>query len=405
MPTNPPQARTPGLVEFVTLIGLLSAVDALSIDGMLPALQAIGSDLGAASSNDPQQIVTLFFLGMAAGPLVAGPLSDSIGRKPAVGIFLALYAVGTLLAIFAASFPVMLAGRMLQGFAAAGPFIITMAITRDLYEGDAMARINSFTIGVFVLVPMIAPMIGQGILVLFHWRAIFVFFLTFAGLVGLWFMLRQPETLAAEHRKPFRASAIWRALVEACTNRQALGYTIIEGLQFGAFLAYLSTAPQLFQDIYGEGARFPLWFALLAGAVGVAGLWNSALVLRFGMRPLTMGALAVMGVTSLPFLAWSIAADGKPPLAVFIGYLALILFCRGITAGNIAALVLQPLGHLAGMGSTVFGSLSALIAIPIGSLIGRSFDQSVVPLVAGFALLPLIAVAVMGTVERRPRPA
>ncbi len=395
------ERRGPGLIEFVALMAFLSALDALSIDAMLPALAAIGADLGVDGSNQPQLIVTLFFLGMAFGQMLGGPLSDSFGRKPALYLFLAIYAAGAVLAMLAGSFPVMLAGRIVQGFGAAGPFVITMALIRDLYRGEAMARISSFVMTVFILVPMIAPLLGQAILLAFSWRAIFAMFVLLCAIVTVWLALRQTETLAKADRKPFELAVLWQALHETCTNRQALGYTIVEGLLFGAFLGYLSTAPQIFKDIYGVEARFPLYFAGLAAVIGAASLVNGSLVMRLGMRRLTAIGLAMLWLAAIVFLILALAMSGRPPFWILLAYLAVTLFCAGLLFGNLSALALEPLGHMAGMAATVYGALSTLIALPLGMLIGQSFDMSVVPLATGFAVLTGLALAAMAVIERR----
>ena len=392
--------RGPGTAEFVALMAFLSALDAFSTDSMLPALGAIGAELGA-SGNAPQHVVSTFFLGMAAGQLVCGPLSDSYGRKRTIYAFLALYLAGTVVAILASGFGIMLAGRLLQGFGAAGPFVVTLAIIRDCYKGEAMARISSFVMSVFILVPIVAPLIGQGVLLIFDWRAIFVMLLAFALVVLVWFALRQPETLAPERRSSFTPALIWQALAATCGNAQALGYTVIEGFVFAALLGYLSSAQQVFQDLYGQGVRFPLYFGMLGFGVGAAALLNASLVLRLGMRRLTAIALAVLGIGSLAFLVWAVEHGGRPPFWSLMAYLAPALFCFGVLFGNLSALALEPLGEKAGMGATVFGALSTFIALPLGTLVGQSFDMTVIPLAAGFALLPLMALAVMALVERK----
>jgi DHA1 family bicyclomycin/chloramphenicol resistance-like MFS transporter len=399
MQDSGPQQAKPGVVEFVALMALLAALDALSIDSMLPALPAMGAELGA-SGNEPQLVVSALFLGMAAGQLVCGPVSDSFGRKGSIYAFLAIYLAGTAISAFAHDFAQMLTGRVLQGFGAAGPFVVTIAIIRDRYQGAEMARISSFVMSVFILVPIIAPMLGQGILLAFEWRAIFVMLLAFALVVLFWFAIRQPETLPPGKRAPFSVASIWQALAETCGNRQALGYTIIEGLVFGAMLGELSSAQQIFQDLYGQGVMFPVYFALLASGVGVAGLVNGTLVTRFGMRPMTAAALAIASLLSIVFLAYSAAHDGRPPFWTFMAYMMTVLFFVGVLFGNLSALALEPLGDKAGMGATVFGALSTVIALPLGTFVGQAFDMTVLPVTAGIAVLPAAALVVMWWAEK-----
>ncbi len=347
------QRPAPRLGEFVTLTALIISLVALSIDAMLPALQQIGGDLGVRRANDSQLIIPALFLGLAAGQMFFGPLSDSVGRKPAIYAGLVLFIFGCLLSILATSFPVMLAGRVLQGIGAAGPRTVTIALVRDRYEGRAMARIMSIVMAVFIVVPALAPGIGQVILMIAHWRAIFGFLLAVAAIALVWFGLRQPETLAPERRVSFSPSRIVLAVRETCVNRVALGYTIASGLIFGAFIGYLNSAQQIFQQQYGLGALFPLYFAALALAIGGASVVNARLVMRHGMRPLSGWALTVLSGISLAFLVAAYAAAGAPPLWALMAYMAVAFFCIGILFGNFNALAMEPLGHIAGVGAAV----------------------------------------------------
>ena len=223
--------------EFITLTALIISLVALSIDVMLPALQQIGGDLGAESANDAQLVITALFVGLALGQVFFGPLSDSIGRKPAINAGLLLFIIGCLISILATEFEVMLAGRLLQGLGASGPRSVTVAMVRDQYEGRAMARVMSLVMAVFIMVPALAPAVGQIILGFAHWRAIFGFMLAVAAVSLVWFALRQPETLAPERRARFSPSRILLAVRETCASRVAFSYTLASGLIFGAFVA------------------------------------------------------------------------------------------------------------------------------------------------------------------------
>ncbi len=396
MARTPPQPR---FGEFVTLTALVISLVALSIDIMLPALQQIAGDLGAPRANDSQLIVTALFAGLAAGQIVYGPLSDSIGRKPAIHAGLLLFILGCLMSILATNFTVMLAGRVLQGLGAAGPRSVIVALVRDRYEGRAMARIMSLVMAVFIMVPALAPGIGQIILMIAHWRAIFGFLLAVATISLVWFALRQPETLAPERRVEFSPSRIVLAVRETCGNRVAFGYTLASGLIFGAFVGYLNSAQQIFQIQYGLGALFPLYFAVLALAIGAASLLNGRLVMRHGMRRLSSWALWLLTGLSLVFLVPAALAAGAPPLWALMAYLVSAFFCIGMLFANFSALAMEPLGHIAGVGAAVVGSLTTLISMILGTAIGQSYDGTVLPLVAGFALLSLVAIAVMRWTE------
>jgi len=389
----------PPFVEFVALMAMLMSLVALSIDAMLPALGEIGRDLGVARDNDVQLVVSLIFFGIAVGQLAYGPLSDSIGRKPALLAGLGLYMVGCFLSLFAQSFSVMLAGRLMQGLGVAGPRIVAVALIRDQYEGRLMARVMSFVMAIFIIVPIIAPAMGQGVLLIASWRAIFGVFLVMAVAVSFWFTIRQPETLPLDRRIPLSPARVVSGFREVLTNRTALGYTITAGLVFGSFIGYLSTAQQIFQVQYGLGKLFPLYFALLSIALGAASLANARLVMRYGMKPLSRWALTVMGSISVGFFGVSYLVAGHPPLWALVAYLLVVFFCEGILYGNMNALAMEPLGHIAGVGAAVVGALSLLISLAGGTVIGQAYDGTILPLVAGFGGLGIVALVVMRWTE------
>lgn len=387
--------------EFVALMALMISLVALSTDAMLPALPEIGQALGIQRDNDNQLIISLLFLGMAVGQMIYGPLSDSVGRKPAIYAGFGLFIIGCLLALFATSFPVLLIGRVLQGLGAAGPRIVTVALIRDQYEGRAMARVMSFVMAVFILVPVVAPLLGQTILIVAHWRAIFGVYLVLAFIASLWFALRQPETLAPSRRLPFSLARMALAVREIFGNRIALGYTVAAGLISGAFIGYLNSAQQLFQEQYGLGRLFPLYFAILALSIGSASFLNGRLVMRYGMRFLSLSALLTLSGLSLIFWPMAYRLAGQPPLWALMAYFLLSFFCIGLLFGNLNALAMEPLGHIAGMGAAVVGSLSTFISLLLGTLIGQSYNGTILPLVGGFAILSTAAVGVMRWVDYR----
>lgn len=384
-----------GTGEFVPLIALLMALVALSIDAMLPALPDIGNDLGAAQRNDAQLVVTALFLGLGFGQILFGPLSDYIGRKPAICAGLALFLAGCIVSILAPSFEAMLAGRVLQGVGVAAPRIVSVALVRDQYEGRRMARIMSFAMAVFILVPTLAPALGQGLLWVADWRAIFIMLFATAAIAGIWLLLRQPETLPAERRMPFSLRALAQSALEVLRSRQAVGYTLAIGFIFSPFIAYLSTAQQIFQDAYGVGALFPAYFAALALSFGVTSLVNSHLVMRYGMRRLS--DLAAIGVTLVSLASWGgvFAFDGLPPLWMFIVSLMLVFGGVGLIFGNLNALAMQPLGHIAGVGAALVALISTLVSVPLGGVIGYTFDGTLYALLGSFALFGAATFAAM----------
>ncbi len=389
------QRTKPSFAEFVVLVSLMMSLTALSIDAMLPALPQIGSDLQVQNSNARQLVVSVIFLGLAAGQLFFGPLSDKTGRKPAMYAGYALYIAGSLLSLFALSFPMMLLGRLLQGSGLSAPRAVTLALVRDQYEGAAMARVMSFVMTVFILVPMIAPILGQTILLFAGWRSIFGGFALMAAVTLGWFALRMPETLAPENRAPFSLRRIMAATREIVRARPAIGYTVTAGFVSGAHLGYLNSAQQVFQEQYALGDLFPLFFAVIAFSIGLASFLNARLVMRFGMRPLVRWALlTIFGLSSVAF-ALALLTGGQPPLWLLMAYLMMVFFCIGILYGNMNSLAMEPLGHIAGMGAAVVGSLSTLISAMLGTTIGQNYNGTVLPLVGGIAILAGLSIFVV----------
>ena len=345
----------------------------------------------------------MLFFGLAVGQLFYGPLSDSVGRKPVINLGYFVFILGCILSIFATNMTMMLCGRALQGLGIAGPRTATMALIRDLYEGRAMARIMSFIMTVFILVPMLAPAIGQGILVIANWQAIFGVLLLIAIVSAIWLNLRQPETLSAEKRMAFSPKRIANAFGEVFTNRIAFGYTVTAGLASGAFIAYLSTAQQIFQLQYGLGTRFPLIFAVLSLSLGSASFINARLVMRYGMRRLATNANIIICILSSLFLLIAYNAGGSPDLWMLMTYLMLNLFCIGILFGNLNAMAMEPLGHIAGVGAAVVGSVATLVSTAFGTLIGQMYNETVLPLVGGFAVLSILSLVTMRWAESGTR--
>ena len=384
-----------GTGAFIARTALMISLVALSIDAMLPALPDIGGDLGVADPNRNQLVIASLFIGLAIGQMIYGPLSDSTGRKPAVYAGLALFVLGCLLSVFATSFEMMLAGRALQGFGAAGPRIVCVAMVRDQFSGRSMARIMSFVMAVFILVPALAPALGQGVMIWGGWRSIFVFLLVIALVSLVWFALAQNETLSAERRGAFSARRILAAIRETCANRAAFGYTLAAGFVFGAFIGYLNSTQQILQQQYELGAQFPLYFGVLALAIGGASIVNARLVMRLGMRELSNHALVGTGVLSAAFVLVVYLSAGHPPLWALMTYLMLVFFAMGMLFGNLNALAMEPLGHIAGVGAAVVGSLSTAMSLPLGVAIGQAYDGTVGPMVLGFAVLSVAALGAM----------
>jgi DHA1 family bicyclomycin/chloramphenicol resistance-like MFS transporter len=384
------------LGEFVALMAFTMSLVALSIDAMLPAFPQMTQDLQVAKANDIQLVVSMLFIGLATGQLFYGPLSDSIGRKPAIYIGFVLFILGSLLSMAASDFSTMLAGRLLQGIGAAGPRTVAVALIRDRFHGSEMARVMSFIMTVFILVPIFAPALGQAILIFAGWRSIFGAFVVLALSILVWLSLRQAETLAKDQRRPFTLRNVKAALLEVMKSRMAMIYMLVAGCISGAFLSYLNTSQQIFQVQYGLGTQFPIYFGVLAVAVGIASLLNSRLVMRFGMHALANRALLLMMALSWLFLAIVWFYDGRPPLWLFMANCLALFFCIGILFGNLNAIAMEPLGHVAGTAASVIGTTTTLLAVVLGYFIGQAYNGTLYPMAFGF--VSLITVSVLLTV-------
>ena len=385
--------------EFVALMATLMALAALSIDMVIPALPVIVGDLGVGRDNDRQLIISVLFLGFAIGQLVYGPLSESTGRKPAVYAGLGLFIGGCVLSLFATTFPMMLVGRFFQGAGVAAPRTMTIALVRDKFEGRSMARVMSFIMAVFILFPVIAPALGQAILAVSGWRTIFGVYLTMALFSCTWFGLRQEETLASGHRIPFTARRIIGGFGIVLSNRRTLGFTIAAGLVFGGFIGYLNSVQQIFAEQYALGERFVWYFAVLAVALGCASLTNASLVMRHGMHRLSAWSLKTLAGLSVLFLAIAFVLSGHPPLWTLMAYLMGSFFCIGLLFSNMNSMAMEPLGHIAGTGAAVVGALSTSTSLVLGTIIGQAYNDTVLPLVAGFAILSFLSMGAMRWAE------
>jgi DHA1 family bicyclomycin/chloramphenicol resistance-like MFS transporter len=397
--TRKPKAS---FAEFVVVISLMMSLTSLSIDAMMPALPQIGSELSVHNANDRQLVISMIFLGMAVGQLFFGPLSDKTGRKPAIYTGYGIYIAGSLLSVFSVSFPMMLAGRLLQGVGISSPRAVTLAMVRDQYAGRMMARVMSFVMTVFILAPMLAPSLGQAILNFSGWRGIFVSFVIIALITLIWFALRIPETMSLDKRAPFSLRHVVDATFFIVKDRTALGYTVSAGLVGGAFLGYLNSAQQIFQEQYALGELFPILFGIISVSIGLASFLNARLVMHFGMRFLVQWPLRIILSLAVVSLVVAQLTAGLPPLWFVMAYLMLTFFCIGLLFGNQNALAMEPLGHLAGIGAAVVGSLSTLIQMPLGTIIGQNYNGTIFPLVIGIAILTGLSIFVVDWAEAKP---
>jgi len=371
--------------EFIALMAALMSCVALSIDALLPALPEIGSYLQVVNTNDNQLLITMIFLGLGFGQLIFGPLSDSFGRKPVVYAGFILFIVASIICVTTKNFEMMIFGRVLQGIGLSSPRTMAITIIRDRYSGDYMAKIISIVVMVFILVPVIAPALGQFLLNFYHWKAIFYLNLILGVVVMMWFWKRQPETLKNENRIPFTWSLFANGTKEFLKYKHAVAYTIVSGFITGSFMVYLSTSQQIFEQQYDMAELFPYIFASLAISVGLATFMNSQLVVKYGMFKIAYTAMIAFVVISILYvvLFWS---GRNPSVYVLIGFCSIQFFSIGFLFGNLRALAMQPLGHIAGIGAAINGFVSTVMAVPIANYIGSFVYESVLPLFIGFSV-------------------
>ncbi len=383
-----------GQFEFIALMASLMSVVALAIDALLPALELIGFSIGTVQASDNQLIIIMIFLGLGVGPLFFGPISDSLGRKPIVYMGFAIFIIASFICVFATSLEMMIAGRILQGIGLSAPRTISIAMVRDSYSGDYMARIMSFITVVFLLVPIVAPAMGKFVLDHYNWQVIFYIQLIFSLLVSFWFWKRQPETLPPENRIPFTRHIFLDGIKELLKYKSTLGFTLISGFITGSFIVYLSGSQQIFQQQYGLVDEFPYIFAGLAISVGAATFLNGTLVLKFGMEKLvTIALFSFFGIPLLYIILFYNTSN--PDIIILLTFFALQFFSIGFLFGNLRALAMQPVGHIAGIGAAITGFISTLMAVPISTYIGKFIEGTALPLFVGFLICGLLSIVIL----------
>jgi DHA1 family bicyclomycin/chloramphenicol resistance-like MFS transporter len=390
----------PGLREFVALMAALMASNALAIDSMLPALPAIGEALGVAEDNRRQLVITAYLLGFGVAQLLYGPLSDRYGRKGLLILSLAFYGIFGLLAGIASSFTLLLAARALQGVAAAATRVLVVAVIRDRYQGSGMARIMSVVMIVFMIVPVLAPSLGQGVLAIGTWRHIFIFLGIYGATLALWMAFRLPETLAPENRRPLSASAIGEAIWTTLRIRQSIGNTVAQTMLMGALFAFINSIQQIVFDVFRRPELIGIVFACIAGPMAFSSYANSRLVMRFGSRRLLLIALSAF--TGIAFLHLLAAEAVSESIWMFVVLQALTMSCFGLIGANAGALAMEPLGRIAGTASSVQGMITTIGGALIGFAIGQQFNGTTLPFLIGFNLCGAAALAIAFWANRQP---
>jgi MFS transporter, DHA1 family, multidrug resistance protein len=398
IPASPPvpatatPSRANGRVELTTLLALSMSLAALGIDLLLPAFGAIRSDLGLpADSTAVTGLITMYFLGLAGGQLIYGPLADRFGRRPTLFLGYGIYAIGALAGAIAPSLEILLASRLVWGLGAAGPRVVTLAIVRDKFEGERMSRAMSFIMAVFILVPVLSPSVGALLLLVVSWRALFVACVVAAAAMAVWAARRLPETLRPEHRRPLQFSHLREGGWHVVTHRQTIGYTLAMTALYGAFASYLASSEAIFAQVFDAERAFPVLFAVLAGVMGVGMLANAWFVERVGTRRLSHSVMVVyLGATAV-LLVTSIAYRGVPPLWAFMIIASAIFGGWALLIPNFNTVAMHPMAPIAGTASSLIGAVQVAGGAIMGAALDRLFDGTILPLSVGFVGFGLLA--------------
>jgi DHA1 family bicyclomycin/chloramphenicol resistance-like MFS transporter len=394
----PASGPRPGSREIVALLAGLMALNAFAIDAMIPALPAIGADLHVVTENERQLVVLTYFLGFGVGQIFWGPLADRFGRKPVLAVGIALYAGFALLCGVAASFPLLIAGRIAMGASAAVTRVLVVAMVRDLFEGEAMARIMSLVFMVFMLVPVLAPNIGQGILLVGSWRAIFWVLAGYGALMWTWSFIRLPETLHPEYRRALNLAEIGQGVRIAASDRLSLGYTAALTAVFGGLTAYIASIQQIIFDVFHTPRLIGLVFAAIAAPMAAASWANASVVGRFGLRRVGHGGLLLFVTVTATHAA--IAELTAEPLWLFVVMMAMTLVAFAFTTSNFGTLAMGNMAPIAGTASSVQGVATTIGGASIGLAIGQSFDGSQLPFLVGVALCGVAGLLLVLWTER-----
>ena len=385
-----------GRVEFVAMIAMLFATIAFSMDAMLPALPEIAAELAPDMAQRAPLILTAFFLGMGIGTFVAGPLSDAYGRRTVVFVGLAIYIISAAVAWYSSTLEIMLIARIFQGLGASGPRVVSAAIIRDLFVGREMARIISFVMLVFTLVPVLAPAIGALIISVSGWRGIFLAFIIFAVTIAVWMAIRLPETLPVERRRPLRLRLMWVAVVEIFSHPTVRISILVQTLAMSMLIITLMLVQPIYSQVFDRSTSFPFWFGGIALVAGSASIINALLVVRYGMRRLVTITLGAQILLSGAMLIFSLASLTEPyGFVAFVVWQTCLFFQAGLTLGNLNAIAMEPMGHIAGMAASVTGAFSTVIAALVVVPISALFDGTTTPLVMSVLFMAAVGFALM----------
>ncbi|WP_299420340.1 multidrug effflux MFS transporter [uncultured Shimia sp.] len=382
-------------VEFIALCAMMFATIAFSIDAMLPALPQIAAELSPGSHNTETLIVMSFVLGMGIGTFFTGPLSDRFGRKPVLISGAVIYTLCAFIGYLSQTLEWLLFARLFQGMGAAGPRVVTLAIVRDLFSGREMARIMSFVMMVFIIVPAAAPLLGQFIIDVSSWRGIFVAFMVFSMMSVLWVGIRLPEPLPVESRRPFSIGKLMSGLREMWGIPSVRTSILVQSLIMGSLFGLIGSVQLVYDQTYDRAAEFPYWFAGIALASGTASLLNAKLVVTLGMRFLVTVAIAGKAICAAGMLVFVLTPDLNVQFYAFALWQLTVFFSIGLTIGNLNAMAMEPLGHMAGTAASVMGALSTIFGVILAAPIGLAFDGTPFPLVLSVGVLAIIGFLLM----------
>ncbi len=384
--------------EFVALIAALTALNALAIDAMLPALPQIGTALHVASDNSRQWVITAYLLGVSSTQLLYGVLADRFGRKRVLLTGVSLYTLFAIVCAFATTFTQLVWGRALMGAGAAAVQVLAVSLIRDRFAGAQMARVMSLTFMVFLTAPVLAPSIGQAIMAVSGWRMIFGFLAAFSLVLLTWAAIRLPESLHAEDRLPLEWRRVAQSFRTVFSSRMTVGYMLAAACVLGALFGFINSVQQVFTDIFHRPALFPVIFAGIAMGMAASSLLNSRIVERLGVRYVSHRALLGFIIAGAAHLV--VARSGYESIATFALLQGAMMFCFGMIAANFASIAMEPLGHVAGTASSIYGSITMAVGSTLGFLIGQQFDGTAVPLTVGYVLCALAALGIVAVTER-----
>ncbi|CAL2078004.1 MFS transporter, DHA1 family, bicyclomycin/chloramphenicol resistance protein [Tenacibaculum sp. 190524A02b] len=387
-------------LEFIFLMASLMSLVALAIDALLPALSQIGTSIKATNSEDKQLLITMIFLGLGFGQLISGPLSDSLGRKPIIYLGFLIFTIASFICITANSLETMIFGRILQGIGLSAPRTISIAMVRDSFSGNYMARIMSFIVVIFILVPVVAPSIGKVFLDFWGWKSIFTSQLIFGFIVMIWLWKRQPETLNENFKSKLSLSLFYSGFKEFIKFKQAVVFTLISGFITGSFMVYLSASQHIFEVQYNLIEEFPFIFACLAISVGLATFLNGKFVMKYGMFKLVYFFTIIFIIIPIIYI-FLFSGNANPSISILLLFFGCQFFAIGFLFGNLRALAMEPIGHIAGVGAAFNGFISTIMAVPIATYIGKYITINVVPLFTGFLVCGVISFVLLVSVKNK----